>query len=163
MWCENTWTNKSPNSSVVQTLLLQISTLSQNWADKIAKEGTIRHNEVGLQQNQAFYNAENIADTPNVTRAVDFFYNEIKQWDFDNPVFSYATNHFMHMIWKNAKKVGVGCAGSMVRSNNISFFSSSVASSIGCPKKNTFVVYNFGGRITGAYGCPKPPKKISEL
>ena len=116
-------------------MLLQISTLSQNWADKIAKEGTIRHNEVGLQQNQAFYNAENIADTPNVTRAVDFFYNEIKQWDFDNPVFSYATNHFMHMIWKNAKKVGVGCAGSMVRSNNISFFSSSVASSIGCPKK----------------------------
>ena len=130
MWRENTWTNKSPNSSVVQTLLLQISSFSQNWADKIAKEGTIRHNEVGLRQNQAFYNAENIADTPNVTRAVDFFYNEIKQWDFDNPVFSYATNHFMHMIWKNAKKVGVGCAGSMVRSNNISFFSSSVASSM---------------------------------
>ena len=30
-------------------------------------------------------------------------------------------------------------------------------------QKNTFVVYNFGGRITGAYGCPEPPKKISEL
>ena len=30
-------------------------------------------------------------------------------------------------------------------------------------QKNTFVVYNFGGRITGAYGSPEPPKKISEL
>ena len=81
----------------------------------------MRHNEVGMQQNQAFYNAENIADT-SVTFAVDFFYNEIKQWDFDNPVYSDATSHFIHMIWKNAKKMGVGCAGSMVRSNNISFF-----------------------------------------
>ena len=81
----------------------------------------MRHNKVGLQQNQAFYNAENIADT-SVTFAVDFFYNEIKQWDFDNPVYSDANVHFMNMIWKNAKKMGVGCAGSMVGSNNISFF-----------------------------------------
>ena len=27
-------------------------------------------------------------------------------------------------------------------------------------QKNTFVVYNFGGRITGAYGSPEPPKKF---
>ena len=89
----------------------------------------MRHNLVGMQQNLAFYNAENIGMN-SVTFAVDFFYNEIKQYDFDNPVYLDANAHFIHMIWKNAKKMGVGCAGSMVRSNNISFFSSSVASSM---------------------------------
>ena len=65
----------------------------------------MRHNLVGMQQNLAFYNAENIGMN-SVTFAVDFFYNEIKQWDFDNPVYSDATSHFIHMIWKNAKKMG---------------------------------------------------------
>ena len=81
----------------------------------------MRHNLVGMQQNLAFYNAENIGMN-SVTFAVDFFYKEIKQYDFDNPVYLDANAHFIHMIWKNAKKMGVGCAGSMVRSNNISFF-----------------------------------------
>ena len=76
----------------------------------------MQHNTEGMKQNMLVFNAENIGPG-SVTSAVDLFYNEINLWNFDNPVQAPENMHFSNMIWKNAKKMGIGCA-TMVRSGN---------------------------------------------
>jgi len=43
-----------------------------------------------------------------VEDASQHWYEEIKNYDFANPGFNATTGHFTAMIWKNAKKLGVG-------------------------------------------------------
>ncbi len=37
-------------------------------------------------------------------------YNEIEDYDFDNPRFSFKTGHFTQMVWKSSRKLGIGTA-----------------------------------------------------
>lgn len=43
-------------------------------------------------------------------RAVDAWYNEITDYNFNNPGFSMGTGHFTQVVWKSSKSVGCGCA-----------------------------------------------------
>ena len=99
---------------------MQISAFSQKWADELEKAGKMSHQDL----QQAIFNAENVCceimgGTASVTVsfAVDSFYKEVEQYDFNNPNPTMANMHFRNMIWKNSKKLGVGCTDSKVRSS----------------------------------------------
>ena len=101
-------------------LFLQISAFSQKWADELEKAGKMSHQDL----QQAIFNAENVCceiiggtASVTVTSAVDLFYKELEQYDFNNPNPTMANMHFRNMIWKNSKKLGVGCTDSKVRSS----------------------------------------------
>lgn len=42
--------------------------------------------------------------------AVDWWYNEVNQYNFDNPVFSNSVGHFTQLVWQNSKQIGCGLA-----------------------------------------------------
>jgi glioma pathogenesis-related protein 2 len=44
------------------------------------------------------------------TGSVQAWYDEIKDYDYMKPAFSYKTGHFTQVIWKNTINLGVGIA-----------------------------------------------------
>lgn len=45
-----------------------------------------------------------------MANAIKTFYNEIKFYDWNNPVFSMKTGHFTQVVWKSSIEIGVGIA-----------------------------------------------------
>jgi len=98
----------------------KISAKSQSWADDLHRRGVSlfdgpdAHSD--LSRGAGLYNSENLGETPTVASSVEMFYNEIKDYDFNNPPEGSTgrngkpIGHFVNMIWKDQRKMGVGCA-----------------------------------------------------
>jgi hypothetical protein len=43
-------------------------------------------------------------------KATSAWYDEIKYYNFNRPIFSTKTGHFTQVIWKNSQRLGVGIA-----------------------------------------------------
>jgi len=99
----------------------KISAKSQSWADDLERKKASLFDGKNLhstRDNEGLYNSENLGETPTATASVNMFYNEIKDYDFNNQGQNSlaqggkVVGHFVNMIWKNQKKMGVGCAKS---------------------------------------------------
>lgn len=55
-----------------------------------------------------FWGGSSSANKASCKSAVDSWYNEVKQYNYNNPGFSSATGHFTQLVWKAT--TGVGCA-----------------------------------------------------
>lgn len=55
---------------------------------------------------------ENLAWIPSTSckEAVEMWYNEISDYDFNNPTFKSGTGHFTQVVWKSSTGVGCGIA-----------------------------------------------------
>jgi len=86
-----------------------MATEAQNWADKLADTGQFAHSSPQERKNDG----ENIYMTvgkPEIGggEAVDAWYSEIKDYDFDNDRFAGNTGHFTQVVWKGTKELGMG-------------------------------------------------------
>lgn len=99
----------TPPMVLVQDLLTNAQQCAQHYAGK----GTIDHScpyKNGAGEN--LYLA--VGGTPDavqhVKAATQGWYNEIKDYDFNNPGFTYRTGHFTQVVWKASTQLGIGFA-----------------------------------------------------
>ncbi|KAH3681008.1 hypothetical protein WICPIJ_008016 [Wickerhamomyces pijperi] len=79
----------------------EIAAVSQQYADQYTCNGNLTHHHNVLY-------GENLALGYNTTAAVTAWYDEISQYDYNNPGFSENTGHFTQLVWSNSTLVGCG-------------------------------------------------------
>ncbi|KAL3228543.1 Protein PRY1 [Nakaseomyces bracarensis] len=87
-----------------------LKNLAQRYADKYDCSGNLAHHSEFIDI------GENLAVGYDDVDAVEAWYNEIKDYDFSNPVYQAKTGHFTQMVWKDSKKVGCAfktCGGDL--------------------------------------------------
>lgn len=78
---------------------------AQQWAEELAKSGDLRHgNYEGMGQN-LFYS---VGPEVPPSKVVDYWYSEIRNYDFDRPHFDPSTGHFTQVVWASTDGIGVG-------------------------------------------------------
>lgn len=91
------------------TLNWELCKFSQNWADKLAKENLFEHSDCKWKGETV---GENIAMCSGQEMTgkymTDIWYDEIADYNFNNPGFSGETGHFTQVVWKDSKELGVG-------------------------------------------------------
>ncbi|MDZ8239605.1 MAG: CAP family protein [Nostoc sp. ChiQUE01a] len=96
--------HKSPNVTNDNTL----NESAQAWAQTIAAKGDLEHS---TNRNNVGENIYWGGESTNLgSAAVQDWYSEIKDYDYNNPVFSGTTGHFTQVVWKGSTKVGCGAA-----------------------------------------------------
>ncbi len=96
--------HKSPNVTIDNTL----NESAQAWAQTIAAKGDLEHSTNRNNVGENIYWGGESASLGST--AVDEWYSEIKDYDYNNPVFSGDTGHFTQVVWKGSTKVGCGAA-----------------------------------------------------
>jgi uncharacterized protein YkwD len=88
-----------------------LSQRAQQYAEQLVREGELKHSDCMWEGKHV---GENIAwvggGQLDAKTAVDMWYNEIKDYNFNNPGFSMSTGHFTQVVWKGSQYVGVGVA-----------------------------------------------------
>lgn len=84
-----------------------LATEAQNYADRLVKTGSLSHS--GQKDH-----GENLAytwDSPLSARgAVDLWYDEVQDYDFDSPGYTSDTGHFTQLVWVGTEEFGMGMA-----------------------------------------------------
>jgi hypothetical protein len=85
----------------------QLAAEAQQWADACPSNG-FKHSP-GAWQGENGY-GENLSWGTNQSAqgAVDNWYREISQYNFNAPAYSNAVGHFTQLIWRNSKQLGCG-------------------------------------------------------
>jgi uncharacterized protein YkwD len=85
----------------------QLAAEAQQWADACPSNG-FKHSP-GAWQGENGY-GENLSWGTNQSAqgAVDNWYREISQDNFNAPAYSNAVGHFTQLIWRNSKQLGCG-------------------------------------------------------
>ncbi|KAL9981245.1 hypothetical protein ACROYT_G009920 [Oculina patagonica] len=77
---------------------------AQEWADHLAATETFEHAK-GTGEGENLYRGGD--GCPIATK---LWYDEIKDYNFNNPGFSMKTGHFTQVVWKGTRKLGVAIA-----------------------------------------------------
>ena len=84
---------------------------SQDWVNNLASTNNFEHSECVWENKQV---GENIAMCQGRILdgkfATDIWYEEIKNYDFNNPGFGSETGHFTQVIWKESRELGIAYA-----------------------------------------------------
>ncbi|MBH8564826.1 secretion protein [Nostoc sp. CENA67] len=96
--------HSSPNVTIDNTL----NQSAQAWAETIAAKGDLVHSTNQNNVGENIYWGGDSADLGSA--AVQEWYSEIQNYDYNNPVLSDSTGHFTQLVWKGTTKVGCGAA-----------------------------------------------------
>jgi len=88
--------------------------VAEGWAQHMASTEKFEHSssaaDAGYGENLYYASGWPEKKVPGL--AVDKWYNEIKDYDFNNAKFSHNTGHFTQLVWKDTTHVGCGYAKS---------------------------------------------------
>ena len=91
------------------TLNWELCKYSQNWAEQLASNNLFEHSDCRWKGETV---GENIAMCSGQEMTgkymTDIWYDEIADYNFDNPGFTGETGHFTQVVWKESKELGVG-------------------------------------------------------
>ncbi|KAI9585798.1 hypothetical protein GQX74_001645 [Glossina fuscipes] len=86
-------------------LSAQLNKHATEWAQHLAKIGTLEHRP-NDKYGQNLFMATNY--DPSAEEVIKDWYEEIDQFDFNNPTFTPDTGNFTQLMWKGTKELGVG-------------------------------------------------------
>ncbi|XP_020917049.1 Golgi-associated plant pathogenesis-related protein 1 [Exaiptasia diaphana] len=84
-----------------------LAATATSWAQHLASTGGFSHSTGNYGEN-IYYSWGTNEGT--CEQAVQSWYDEIKDYDYQNPGFSSKTGHFTQVVWKSSTKLGVGKA-----------------------------------------------------
>ncbi|XP_029823633.2 Golgi-associated plant pathogenesis-related protein 1-like [Ixodes scapularis] len=91
----------------------KINLWAQDWAEQNAAQDSMQHRSNNPYGENLYYFGPSPAPKgPNPKDVVKAWYDEIKDYNFNNGGFSGATGHFTQVVWKNSTKLGCGWARS---------------------------------------------------
>ncbi|XP_077988079.1 Golgi-associated plant pathogenesis-related protein 1-like [Glandiceps talaboti] len=127
------------------TLDNKLSEFAQEWADHIANTDEFEHrpdNEYG--ENLYFYMHSGGKSQLTGEKVTTSFYDEISDYNFNDPGFSMETGHFTQVVWNNSSQLGVGFAESKQKANHF------------------YVVCNYhpAGNVEGQFGDNVGPPRL---
>ena len=100
----------------------EIMKIAQDYSEHLAKDvQDLVHSKTKFHGE---WMGENLAYTSGMTISgetpTNMWYNEIKNYDFNNPGFSLNTGHFTQVVWKDSKEFGIGlyCSGACYMTGN---------------------------------------------
>ncbi|MBF6193982.1 MULTISPECIES: CAP family protein [Nocardia] len=103
---------RAKHGSPAMTLTQNLNNLADQCAKYYAQKRTIDHScpyKNGAGENlvggQSTYDAVSL-----VQMGTKMWYDEIKEYDFNNPGFSMRTGHFTQVVWKASTRLGIGYA-----------------------------------------------------
>jgi hypothetical protein len=86
-----------------------IAKISQQWSFHLVSDGAFVHSRNPLYgENLAYFQGYGTNVVELVKKAIDGWYNEISQYDFNNPGFSESTGHFTCLVWVSSSHYGLG-------------------------------------------------------
>ena len=86
-----------------------IESVAQQYSEYLSSIDQMKHSDNGYGENLFYcYHSAKICVTGEF--ASQEWYNEVSDYDFDNPGFKSGTGHFTQLVWKGSKKIGCGAA-----------------------------------------------------
>ncbi|XP_020619221.1 protein PRY2-like isoform X3 [Orbicella faveolata] len=87
----------------------EIAAKAQDWADKLAKEQRLVHeNESSTDYGENL--AEVGSEDKALLRAIDAWYNEVSLYNYEDPKFSTDTGHYSQLVWGATNEIGMAKA-----------------------------------------------------
>ncbi|GCB69396.1 GLI pathogenesis-related 2 [Scyliorhinus torazame] len=100
---------RAKHGAGVLTLNPAISEKAEKWAKHLVSCRTLKHSDTSYGENiwcQQGHGSQPVTGK----EVVDYWYDEIKNYDFSSPGFQKNCGHFTQLVWRESKEVGVGLA-----------------------------------------------------
>lgn len=88
----------------------ELARKAQRWANHLASIGSLKHDPNAKAGENLYFSYSSVPQETSCQDAVNAWYAEIKDYDFNNPHFSHKTGHFTQVVWQATTKLGVAKA-----------------------------------------------------
>nr|XP_054923949.1 uncharacterized protein LOC126526051 [Dermacentor andersoni] len=89
----------------------ELNRYAQAWALVLAQRDRMEHRTKPIHgENLYMWWSSNLEAPITGSMAVKAWYDEIKDYDYNNPTFKSGTGHFTQLVWKNCRRLGTGIA-----------------------------------------------------
>ena len=92
----------------------ELEVIAQTYSEKLASTGNFAHSGNKYKGNPLGENLYKSWGSYQVSvtgkEASNSWYEEVKDYDFNNPGFTSGTGHFTQLVWKNSKQLGCGAS-----------------------------------------------------
>ena len=107
--------HRSRHQAPAMTYDRNLAASAQAWSNLLAREGRLTHSSRrarnGAGENlYVVYTTGSESPDAVASQAIEAWYNEVKDYNYDRPGFSAATGHFTQVVWKSSTRLGCGVA-----------------------------------------------------
>ena len=88
----------------------EIEQVAQSYSEYQASIDSMQHSNNKKYGENLYYCGSSSGECVTGKKASEIWYDEVKDYDFDNPRYIKGTGHFTQLVWKGSKQIGCGAA-----------------------------------------------------